>query len=143
MLFKSELIEKIKAGDKTQTRRPVKPGQEFVVDHRNGDSIVSGRPSNRTLYRVGQDYAVQPGRGKPQVARILITWIQRQRLGDISEDDARCEGFPGSAAFIDYWTKLYGVFDPDILVWVLCFELVEFQTVVVSGVSTRSKPPLL
>ena len=38
-------------------------------------------------------YAVQPGRGKKAVGRIRITEIRRERVQDISEEDAQREGW--------------------------------------------------
>lgn len=77
MLFQVSLIEDIISGKKTMTRRPWK-GYTFltpdaiyatkVFSYRGIDPI--GQPAtfnghrDRVVYRVGQTYAVQPGRGK-------------------------------------------------------------------------------
>lgn len=62
MLFKKELAEKILTGEKTQTRRPVKAGEELV--ERDGLLTVLDA-HGRMKMQVGRDYAVQYGRGKP------------------------------------------------------------------------------
>lgn len=58
-------------GSKTQTRRIQKPG-EFPVSFDNDDSwvivcVMNKTHSNALTYGVGQDYALQPGRGKPAI----------------------------------------------------------------------------
>lgn len=75
MLFKAELIEKILAGEKTQTRQPFKPGQVCwangymdkpieITDVR----LVREEPySTRKIWEVGKSYAVCPGRGKRSI----------------------------------------------------------------------------
>lgn len=63
MLFKWELIEKIVRGEKIQTRRPVKEGEEFWRNHLGEPSCITH--NGRTKIAVGKDYAVQYGRGKP------------------------------------------------------------------------------
>ena len=104
MIFRPALIEKILAGEKTQTRRP------------------GGRANCQ--YRAGRTYAVQPGRGQRQVARLRVLEVRREKLGDISQEDAGAEGFPGRETFLRYWQRIYGEVDHDQLIWVLRFELV-------------------
>lgn len=102
MIFKPEMVEKILSGEKTVTRRPLKQ-----LDR----------------YQPGRDYAVQPGRGKHAVARIRVTFVHEDRLGSITEDDARREGFLSSEAFFDYWDRLYGFVDYDQAVTRIAFRL--------------------
>lgn len=104
MIFQPELVKQILAGRKTMTRRPVKDGETSC------------------RYRPGRVYAVQQGRGKAATTRITILGEPRQeRLGDISLDDARREGFRTREEFREYWAGLYGSHDPERLVWVLSF----------------------
>jgi hypothetical protein len=110
MIFRPELANKIRAGEKTQTRRPIKPGEATC------------------RYKVEHSYAVQTGRGKPQVARIVVTDVRQERLGDISRDDAKREGFKRKGfgdpdTFKAYWSEMHGGIDLDQLVWVISFEL--------------------
>lgn len=89
MIFKPELCAKVLDGSKTVTRRPL-----------NGPC----------LYQVGKDYAVQPGRGKHAVGRILIEDIDYQALGHIctlGDKEARREGFEHVGEFMAYWRGLY------------------------------------
>ena len=89
--------QKVLDGSKTQTRRIIKPDQCLsssslyepylaVVQRLQGYNW-------KDVYRVGVDYAVQPGRGKPAVARIRITDIRREDVRTISAPDIRAEGF--------------------------------------------------
>lgn len=69
----------------------------YITTYKHGgwlDGSVCVEPewTHRALYIIGHTYAVQPGRGKPAVARIRITEIRREKLMNISEDDAADEG---------------------------------------------------
>lgn len=107
MIFKPELVEKILAGEKTETRRVVKPGE------------------TECRYVPARDYALQPGRRRRVVGRIAITNVHRERLGEITHEGALREGFPTVRAFLDYWRRLHGRVDPEQEVWVIGFELEE------------------
>lgn len=109
MIFKLEMVEKILAGEKTVTRRPV----EYVTWRRDA----------RCRYEVGKDYAVQPGGGKKAVARIRVTDVRRGLLAGVDTADAIREGFGGRGGFVVYWTGIYGSFDSTQLVDRIEFEL--------------------
>lgn len=87
MIFKPALARAVASGRKTQTRRPVTP-----------------KPCR---YKVGHDYAVQPGRGKEAIARLKVLDIREERVGQITHQDAKAEGFRNTAAFKAYWVELY------------------------------------
>lgn len=110
MIFRPELIEKILAGEKTQTRRPVK-----------GEAGRRGQ----CRYRPGRRYGVQPGRGEKSTCQIGVWHVRQEMLGKISEADAREEGFENSAYFFRYWHGLYGAVHLEQKVWVIRFFLVE------------------
>lgn len=119
MFFKHDHIQKIINKTKTETRRVVKLG-EFASMH-NGAVETVFTKSVHPKWTVGNDYAVQPGRGKPGLLwcaetkriwsrdwarenpmsiehfvplRIRLLSIYRKRLQDISEADAVAEGYP-------------------------------------------------
>ena len=62
MQFKKELVDKIILGEKTETRRPIKPLERFVI--RDGLRTVL-TASGRIKLQFGRDYAITYGRGKP------------------------------------------------------------------------------
>lgn len=103
MIFQPDAILLIRERRKTQTRRPVKPGE------------------TRCRYHTGRIYSAQPGRGKPGEIKITIMSVRQERLGDITQQDVQREGFRFAGQFRDRWTELHGHFDPDQLVWVITF----------------------
>lgn len=105
----------------------------------NGSVCVEPEWTHRALYIIGHTYAVQPGRGKPAVARIRITEIRREKLMNISHADAQAEGYDGIyisdalpyadyTNFMDGWNainKRKGTrWQDNPLVWVISFEAV-------------------
>ena len=92
--FKQCFIPLILSGWKTQTRR------------------VQGHYKTGEMYRVN-DTDIQ----------ILITRRYRQRLGDISNEESRKEGFSSREEFRRTWKRIYGHWNPDQKVWVYEFIL--------------------
>lgn len=103
MIFKPELVKRVNEGRKSQTRRPVRPGED------------------ECRYRPGKAYALQPGRGRKAVGRITVLEVRRESVGGISLRDAKREGFRTIDEFKAYWAELYGVFDDAVEVWVISF----------------------
>lgn len=170
MLFKPELVQEILKGHKRQTRRIIKPGQEGLFfseqdqDAGRYSQVVVFKKTGRdvTVYKVGKDYAVCPGRGKRAVwyspttgetgdawladceangmnisiwgepalmiagyvpLRIRITTIRSERACDISEADARAEGFANRDEFLAAWDRINGKGKREAKVWCLSFEV--------------------
>ena len=124
--FKPELIEKILAGHKTQTRRKCELG-----DYAGFGRVcnVDGRPK----WIEGHTYTIQPGRGKHGVGRIKVTrCLWERHLQNIDLDDARAEGFDNVRDFAAYWDYLYAdtqyAWENNPEVWVLEFELVKRES---------------
>ncbi len=103
MLF-IHTIDKVLSGEKTQTRRLIKPPNDVPVwNGHNGEQraiIGIGKMASMNVdrwvdvqYAVGKTYAVQPGRGKKSVARIQITGIRKEDVRQICDADIRAEGF--------------------------------------------------
>ena len=133
MIFKPELVEKILAGEKTMTRRPVKRVLTADEDGNEWTNVAICR------YRVGYTYAVQPGWGQKGVARIKVTSVRRERWQDISPEDAVAEGFgpwnPEREArrvpvdrFADYVRGLHPDVNPASECWVIEFKPVPAQS---------------
>lgn len=142
--------EKVLTGEKTQTRRLVKPDQWIETVYYDAPQmyVYTGGSQRRCVYGTfhsvlyPKTYAVQPGRGQKAVGRIRITHIRREDVRNISEEDARAEGFTDIDDFLETWC---GMHDPSILpfftamyrrgwletqpasrydAWVIAFELV-------------------
>lgn len=132
-------INDVLSGRKWQTRRLVKAGERSNEWHMDGPEDmrinevlvnrakpdIFGMTIARQVYGLDKTYAVQPGRGKKSVARIRITSIRRERVGDISEADARAEGFANAADFLETFRRINPKSTLDSDVWVIEFELVE------------------
>lgn len=109
MIFQPDAVALVLAGRKTQTRRPVRRDE--------------GRLPLSSSYRPGSTYAVQPGRGKQGVARIVVFEVDRVPVRPISEEDAEAEGFDSPEAFYRRWADLHGARGPNEC-WRITFHLV-------------------
>ena len=118
MIFRPVLVDKILRLQKTQTRRPLKlyvePESPWIIT-KAGQRRRRPVPSTIELegarylnpYRVGQVIPIQKGRGKPAVTHVAITAVDCERVGDITLQDARREGFRTTTEFRAYWARLY------------------------------------
>jgi hypothetical protein len=113
---------------KTATRRVISPTEVAIRTRYNKVSTV--KQNGRTKWQVGATYAVQPGRGQSQIARIRLTRITRQQLSRITNAQARAEGFADRQAFLKTWQTIHGPDRIDRTVWVIEFELVEVKPTV-------------
>ena len=99
ILFKKEYIEKIICGEKTTTRRPKRPNV---------------KPGG--LYKIRRDfYNFLPN-------KIMVVKRYKQRLGDMTEQDAITEGFSSLEEFRCEWNSIYKTWDPEQQVWVVEFR---------------------
>jgi hypothetical protein len=100
MMFNKDLLEMVLSGRKTQTRRrhkhPLKEKQKYVV--------------KRNWYKNTEQY-------------IQIKKVYPQKLGDVTQEEARKEGFSGLDEFREAWIRINGSWDPDMVVTVYEFEL--------------------
>ena len=101
MIFKKHHIEKILRGEKTATRRR------------------SGR------YHVEHRYGIRAGWYDKPVAHIMILRKYRQRLGDMTPEDAYKEGRYSLQGFQRVWEIINGSWDPDEEVWVYEFRVAD------------------
>jgi hypothetical protein len=164
MIYEPENITAIVEGRKGQSRRVYKLGETAWSKLDNCVVTAQGRlethwetihyvldTSGRVKWRVGNTYAVQPGRGKPGVwwkadgdwlvpdafnedrfygpmirddhgrwfqrveyrpLRIRLLSIRRERVQDISEEDARAEGVHTSSVLLDYLSNPVDLYVP-------------------------------
>lgn len=106
LLFKPEHINPILAGTKTQTRRVwkrcrVKPG---------------------TIYGARTSYNAVP------FALLRVRRVWQERLLDITDDDARAEGYVSREAFLEVFRRINRLpeIPSDLTVWAIEFEVVNY-----------------
>ena len=96
-IFKRRHLRKVLAEEKTQTRR-----------------------CHQHTWKIGKTYCIRDRWfSKPQ-GHIIVTRKFRQRLGDVSTQDAQKEGFNSLEEFKQEWTELHGSWNPDKIV--ICYE---------------------
>lgn len=61
----------------------------------------------RTRLKVGDEVAATCRYDRPPFARLRITAIREVRLGDLTEADARADGYTDLAARRDEWNRLH------------------------------------
>lgn len=116
MNFRPELAQAVMAGRKTVTRR-----------------LVSDNPRSPWWYsvcalKVGQDYAVCPGRGKNAIGRVRVMRVSREPLHLVlNHGEAHREGFPNAPAFREAWKAINGGWDDMALVWRVEFEVAQID----------------
>jgi len=120
MIFQHTLAQVIQQR-KQQTRRVISPGEVAVRGRYN--KIIAVTHNGRKKWVVGRTYAVQPGRGQAQVARIRITGLNSEYVTRIRTQDAIAEGFDSRADFLQTWTEIHGQGGLSCRVWVVQFEL--------------------
>lgn len=120
MIFQYTL-DLLLSGRKTQTCRLTKAGE--VTERDANGAIVAVTAKGRDKYRVGKTYAVQPARTQPAVARIRLTGIERKNVQEITEAEAKAEGYANRDEFFDVWRTVHGEKKLNADVWALRFEL--------------------
>lgn len=102
MLFKPEHILPIQRKKKTQTRR-----------------------TGKKRWSIGKIYQCKTSfkKGEEPFAYIRITSLRQEFLGQISDQDAKREGYPHVPAYKKIFKEIYGHWNPHELVWVVDFEV--------------------
>ena len=102
MMFKRELLDLVISGKKTQTRR-----------------------LHKRVLKEGRIYALKRSWIKSTGDYIKITKVARQRLGEVTEEEAEKEGFNSLEEFRNAWVRINGSWDPDMEVVVYDFKLTD------------------
>jgi len=105
LIFREEHIRLILEGVKTQTRR-----------------------LHKHPLKVGRVYRVKRNWVRYTDIQVLITRRYRQRLGDITLEEAFKEGGYSLEEFREVWERINGSWNPDELVWVYEFRLIPEPT---------------
>jgi hypothetical protein len=103
-IFKRKHLQKILEGSKTQTRR-----------------------THKHTWKIGRVYSIRDRWfSKPQ-AHIKILRKFKQRLGDISMEDVKKEGYESLAEFQKIWEEINGPgsWDPNLIVTAYEFKLIK------------------
>jgi hypothetical protein len=103
MLFKKALIDKILEGKKTMTSRNKKLRKEGAITNLMAD----------------KDYSKITGK------YIKITKVYQKALGKFTDKDSKKEGFNTIEEFKTTWTSINGSWDPEQIVTIHEFVLVE------------------
>jgi hypothetical protein len=119
MIFGAKLAHLVQEGRKTQTRRPVKEGDRHCR-YRGGHDYSLQVPVTKAAREQGDRRRARTVHG---VRLYILEEPYKQRLGDISYEDSRAEGFKNRDGFFGYWQELYDEIDFDLSVWVIRFEL--------------------
>jgi hypothetical protein len=101
-IFKRKHLNLILFGRKTQTRRT----------HKHG-------------WHVGRVYGLRDRWFEKAENHILITRKFRQKLGDISLEDIRKEGYDSLEGFQKAWIEINGAWDPDQVITAYEFKLLD------------------
>jgi hypothetical protein len=102
MLFKPEHRPMILEGRKTATRRSWKTPRVKV-----------GGIYKAKLQMLSKEY----------FTRIKVTKLYQQKLGNMTLEDVKKEGYDTHAAFKEIWIKINGSWDPELRPYVIEFEL--------------------
>ncbi|WP_245612395.1 ASCH domain-containing protein [Palaeococcus ferrophilus] len=102
----------------------------MLVDSAYVPKILSGKKT--TTIRFG-DYEAKPGRdvyvvSRPSdtaVAKVLIRGVTKKRVGELTNEDARKDGFRDVKELLNALTRIYGPLDAEDKVSVIEFELVK------------------
>ena len=103
ILFKSVHVFPICIGLKTQTRRTWKTARVKV-----------GSVQLAKTQMISKAY----------FARLKVLAVYQERLGDMTEQDAYDEGGYTLEGYKETFERIYGFYDPDLLVYVVKFETI-------------------
>lgn len=94
---------------KTLTSRLVKPGDGYHEWYNTIDECWEAyiENNNRIKWHTGGNYAIQPGRGMKATGRYEVLALRQYDTRDITNDEARREGFENEIEFWKVWCGMY------------------------------------
>ena len=107
-------LRQLLTGEKTETSRIVKPEQDYTgaLPHFIPSVYVRDEWGNyRTIWKTGNDYAIQPARGVHSVGRYRVEAIWRQDVRTLTLGQVEDEGFK-KALWGDFWLVWCKMHDP-------------------------------
>lgn len=131
MKFAAAMIAKIKNGEKTVTRRPIKTFPAFIEDFYIGTYFTaegevlmqSDAFTHLCRYKVGEHVRID---GSDIVFKITQIGVEQLRHA-VYPDHLQEEGFSHAHDFIEFWDSVYGdteyAFSDERWVWVYVFEV--------------------
>ncbi len=148
--FNTAMVNALTAGIKTQSRRIVKANDAIYSERKKGDKFwvreawqinTWDNPSDQgIIYRASEngklweknstDFVWRPPVSMPKKysrLKLEIDSVRMERIQDISEQDARKEGFTGCTEFEEFWYRIYPeqAWDSNLYVWVINFHVIE------------------
>ena len=97
----------------------------MVFNHRHYRAILEGTKTQTTRRR--PDPQIQKGTlvraAVSHFADLEVMGVERKRLGEVTEIDARREGGYSLAEFREYWQRVNGEWDPDEVVYLIQFRV--------------------
>ncbi len=117
-----------KASNRSEVRQKVKfLGRHLMVKGEYVDDILSGR--KRATIRLGivklkYDELIVHGGGRP-VAKVKVKRVTYKKIKELTDEDAKLDGFRNVAELIVALQKAYGEFSPEDYVTIIEFEVIQ------------------
>ncbi|MDK2889144.1 ASCH domain-containing protein [Desulfofundulus sp. TPOSR] len=83
-----------------------------------------GNPAFCSSWNAGSVYQCRLNHRVVPFTYVRVTAVRRERLGEITEDDAWKESYPSVEGYREAFERIYGFWNPDVDVWMVEFELV-------------------
>lgn len=110
MIF-AHTLDAVLDDSKTQTARVWKDNYQPIYDGASNLIEVRSRKTGNLIYYIGQEHAIQPGRGMHGVGRIRITHLARRDVTSFDIGDIALERLDNYASFIQLWNSMHNTTD--------------------------------
>jgi len=92
----------------------------------NGTKTATRRVWKKPMVKVGGIYKAKLKMlSKEYFARIKVIKLVKDRLGNITDEDCKKEGYSSKTKFIDIWVNINGSWREDLIVYVIEFEVIK------------------